>query len=86
MEELVKEFFILLLFLISGVMGTFLATDLFIFFLFYEVVVIPIYLLVIIFGSSKRVTKEYAGMKLTIYLLIGSAFLLVGLIALFVKG
>ncbi len=85
-EERVKEFFVLLLLLISGVMGTFLATDLFIFFLFYEVVVIPIYLLVIIFGSSKRVTKEYAGMKLTIYLLIGSAFLLVGLIALFIKG
>ncbi len=85
-QERVKEFFALLLLLISGVMGTFVATDLFIFFLFYEVVVIPIYLLVIMFGSSKRVTKEYAGMKLTIYLLIGSAFLLVGLIALFVKG
>lgn len=85
-RERVKEFFALLLLLISGVMGTFVATDLFIFFLFYEVVVIPIYLLVIMFGSSKRVTKEYAGMKLTIYLLIGSAFLLVGLIALFVKG
>ncbi|MFA7077556.1 MAG: NADH-quinone oxidoreductase subunit M [Syntrophomonas sp.] len=85
-EDRVKEFFTLLLLLISGVMGTFVATDLFIFFLFYEVVVIPIYLLVIMFGSSKRVTKEYAGMKLTIYLLIGSAFLLVGLIALFVKA
>lgn len=85
-QERVKEFFVLLLILISGVVGTFLATDLFIFFLFYEVVVIPIYLLVIMHGSSKRVTKEYAGMKLTIYLLIGSAFLLVGLIALFIQG
>jgi NADH-quinone oxidoreductase subunit M len=85
-EERVKEFFALLLLLITGVMGTFVTTDLFIFFLFYEVVVIPIYLLVIMFGSSKRVTKEYAGMKLTIYLLIGSAFLLVGLIALFIKS
>ncbi len=82
----VKEYFALLLILITGVMGTFITTDLFIFFLFYEVVVIPIYLLVIMFGSSKRVTKEYAGMKLTIYLLIGSAFLLVGLIALFIKA
>jgi len=85
-NDRVKEFFSLLLILITGVMGTFSATDLFIFFLFYEVVVIPIYLLVIMFGSSKRVTKEYAGMKLTIYLLIGSAFLLVGLIALFVQS
>ena len=67
-NDRVKEFFSLLLLQITGVMGTFLATDLFIFFLFYEVVVIPIYLLVIMFGSSKRVTKEYAGMKLTIYL------------------
>ena len=80
-----KEFFILLLMLIAGVMGTFIAHDLFIFLLFYEVVVIPIYVLVIIWGSSKRVTKEYAGMKLTIYLLIGSGFLLVGVIALYMK-
>ncbi len=81
-----KEFFILLLVLIAGVMGTFIAQDLFIFLLFYEVVVIPIYIMVIIWGSSKRVTKEYAGMKLTIYLLIGSAFLLAAVIATFVKA
>lgn len=81
-----KEFFVLLMVLITGVMGTFLAKDLFIFFLFYEVVVIPIYIMVIIWGSSKRVTKEYAGMKLTIYLLLGSAFLLVGMVALYLKA
>ena len=81
-----KEFFILLCLLIAGVMGTFLAQDLFIFLLFYEVVVIPIYIMVVIWGSSKRVTKEYAGMKLTIYLLVGSAFMLVGVIALYVKS
>lgn len=80
-----REFFILLLLLITGVMGTFIAHDLFIFLLFYEVVVIPIYILVIIWGSSKRVTKEYAGMKLTIYLLIAGAFMLGAVIALFVK-
>jgi len=80
-----KDFFILLCLLIAGVMGTFVAQDLFIFLLFYEVVVIPIYIMVIIWGSTKRVTKEYAGMKLTIYLLIGSAFLLAGVIALFMK-
>ncbi len=86
MEKRVKEYFILLLILIAGVMGTFIARDLFIFFLFYEIVVIPIYIMVIIWGSSKRVTKEYAGMKLTIYLLIGSAFLLVGMIALYLTA
>jgi NADH-quinone oxidoreductase subunit M len=86
MELRAKEFFVLLLILITGVMGTFIARDLFIFFLFYEIVFIPIYIMVIIWGSSKRVTKEYAGMKLTIYLLIGSAFLLVGLIALYLAA
>ena len=85
-KERAKELMILLLLLIAGVMGTFIAQNLFIFLLFYEVVVIPIYIMVIIWGSSKRVTKEYAGMKLTIYLLIGSAFLLVGVMAIFAKA
>lgn len=81
-----KEFFILLLILIAGVIGTFITRDLFIFLLFYELVVIPIYIMVIIWGSSKRVSKEYAGMKLTIYLLIGSAFMLVGVVALYLNA
>ena len=85
-KERVKEFYVLLLILITGVMGTFVARDLFIFLLFYEVVIIPIYIMVIIWGSTKRVTKEYAGMKLTIYLLIGSAFLLAGIMALYVNA
>ena len=82
-EERPKEFFILFLLLVAGVAGTFVARDLFLFLLFYEVVVIPIYIMIIIWGSSKRVTKEYAGMKLTIYLLLGSAFLLAGIFMLY---
>lgn len=88
-EKRAKEFYILLLILIAGVMGTFIARDLFIFFLFYEVVVIPIYIMVLIWGSgskTKDVTKEYAGMKLTIYLLIGSAFLLAAVIWMYVEA
>ncbi|MDT3697897.1 MAG: NADH-quinone oxidoreductase subunit M [Thermincola sp.] len=88
-EKRAKEFYILLLILIAGVIGTFVARDLFIFFLFYEVVVIPIYIMVIIWGSgskTKAVTKEYAGMKLTIYLLIGSAFLLAAMIWMYVSA
>ncbi len=81
-----KEFYILLMILIAGVTGTFIATDLFIFLLCYEVVVIPIYIMVIIWGSTKRVSKEYAGMKLTIYLLMGSAFMLVGVVALYLMA
>lgn len=85
-DKRVKDFFVLLLILITGVMGTFIATDLFIFFLCYEIVVIPIYIMVIIWGSDKRVSKEYAGMKLTIYLLIGSAFMLVAMVALYLNA
>ncbi|PKM82642.1 MAG: NADH-quinone oxidoreductase subunit M [Firmicutes bacterium HGW-Firmicutes-14] len=88
-EKRAKEFYILLLILITGVMGTFVARDLFIFFLFYEVVVIPIYIMVIIWGSgskTKAVTKEYAGMKLTIFLLIGSAFLLAAMIWMYMEA
>lgn len=81
-----KEFYILLMILIAGVTGTFIARDLFIFLLCYEVVVIPIYIMVIIWGSTKRVSKEYAGMKLTIYLLMGSAFMLVGVVALYLQA
>ncbi len=81
-----KEFYILLMILIAGVTGTFIARDLFIFLLCYEVVVIPIYIMVIIWGSTKRVSKEYSGMKLTIYLLMGSAFMLVGVVALYLQA
>lgn len=85
-EKRMKEFFILLLVLIAGVTGTFIARDLFIFLLCYEVVVIPIYIMVLIWGSTKRVAKEYAGMKLTIFLLMGSAFMLVGVVALYLTA
>ena len=85
-EERPKEFFILFLLLVAGVAGTFVARDLFLFLLFYEVVVIPIYIMIILWGSSKRVTKEYAGMKLTIYLLLGSAFLLAGIFMLYLAA
>lgn len=85
-EKRTKEFFILLLILIAGVAGTFIARDLFIFLLCYELVVIPIYIMVLIWGSTKRVAKEYAGMKLTIYLLMGSAFMLVGVVALYLNA
>ena len=85
-EDRAKEFFFLLLTLLTGLTGTFVTRDLMIFFIFFEVVVIPIYLMIIMWGSTRQFTKEYAGMKLTIYLLIGSAILLVGCISMFVKA
>ncbi|OIQ59844.1 NAD(P)H-quinone oxidoreductase chain 4 1 [Moorella thermoacetica] len=80
MTQRVKEFFIFLLMLVTGVFGVFISRDLFFFYLFFEVAVIPMYLLIGIWGSTR---KEYAAMKLTLYLLVGSAFALIGIIALF---
>lgn len=85
-EKRTKEFFILLLLMISGVMGTFVAQDIFIFLLCYEAIIIPLYILVIVWGSTKRVPKEYAGLKLTLYLLIGSGFMLVGIVYIYLTA
>jgi NADH-quinone oxidoreductase subunit M len=70
-----KEFFALLLVLVTGVFGVFLSFDLFLFFMFYELAVLPMYLLIGVWGTGP---KEYAAMKLTLMLLVGSAFILVG--------
>ncbi|WP_366921649.1 NADH-quinone oxidoreductase subunit M [Metallumcola ferriviriculae] len=80
MHNRVKEFFVFLLTLVAGVFGVFVTRDLFFFYLFFEVAVIPMYILIGVWGSTR---KEYAAMKLTLYLLVGSAFALIGIIALF---
>ena len=94
-----KDFYILLLTLVAGVFGVFVSLDLFVFFLFYEIAVLPMYLLIGIWGSTMEVPtrgplafalrrldvggREYAAMKLTLMLLIGSAFILVGILAMY---
>jgi len=77
---LTKEFFITLILLSSGVFGFFISLDLFTMFLFYEVAVIPMYLLIGLWGSGP---KEYSAMKLTLMLMGGSALLLVGLLGIY---
>jgi NADH-quinone oxidoreductase subunit M len=79
-ENLTKEFFISLILLSSGVFGFFISLDLFTMFLFYEVAVIPMYLLIGIWGSGP---KEYSAMKLTLMLMGGSALLLVGILGIY---
>lgn len=79
-ERRAKEFFALLLILVSGVFGVFASVDLFLFFVFYELAVLPMYLLIGIWGTGP---KEYAAMKLTLMLMMGSAFILVGFLALY---
>lgn len=93
-----REFYVLLLVLASGVFGVFVSLDLFVLFLFYEIAVLPMYLLIGIWGSTKRVPprgpfaavfrhydvggREYAAMKLTLMLLGGSALILVAIVAM----
>ncbi|MFA5418917.1 MAG: NADH-quinone oxidoreductase subunit M, partial [Bacteroidales bacterium] len=72
--------FISLILLSSGVFGFFISVDLFTMFLYYEVAVIPMYLLIGIWGSGP---KEYSAMKLTLMLMGGSALLLVGLLGIY---
>ncbi|MEI6346435.1 MAG: NADH-quinone oxidoreductase subunit M [Bacteroidota bacterium] len=79
-DFLSREFFISLILLSTGVFGFFISLDLFTMFLFYEVAVIPMYLLIGIWGSGK---KEYSAMKLTLMLMGGSALLLVGLLGIY---
>jgi NADH-quinone oxidoreductase subunit M len=80
MEYLPREFFISLILLSSGVFGFFISIDLFTMFLFYELAVIPMYLLIGIWGSGP---KEYSAMKLTLMLMGASALLLVGVLGIY---
>jgi NADH-quinone oxidoreductase subunit M len=79
-EQRTKEYWVLLLLLTTGVYGVFVALDLFLFFVFYELAVLPMYLLIGIWGSTR---KEYGAMKLTLFLMAGSALVIVGMMALY---
>lgn len=74
-----KEFFALLIFLGTGAFGFFISLDLFTMFFFFELAVIPKYLLIAIWGSGK---KEYASMKLVLMLMGGSSLVLAGVLML----
>ena len=80
MNMLQKEYFMLFCLLSTGVFGFFISVDLFTMFMFYEVALIPMYLLIGVWGSGR---KEYAAMKLTLMLMGGSAFLLVGILGIY---
>ncbi len=91
-KERAKEYYIFYLLLITGVFGVFLSLDLFFFYFFYEMAVIPMYPLIGIWGSDVkeqgvvRFSKEYATMKLTIYLTLGAVVALTGLLWLYVSS
>ena len=80
-EHRAKEFFAFYLALIGGVYGVFLSFDLFLLFVFYEIAIVPKYFIIAIWGSTR---KEYGAMKLALYSFVGSAMVLVALIAAYV--
>ncbi len=77
-EERPNEFFFWLLLVVGGSYGVFLSADLFLFFVFYELVIVPKYFLIAIWGSTN---KEYGAMKLTLYSFLGGALVFLGILA-----
>ena len=75
-----KEYFLWFTLLSTGVFGFFISTDMFTMFMFYEVALIPMYLLIGVWGTGD---KEYAAMKLTLMLMGGSALLIIGILAIY---
>ncbi len=86
-----KDYFILFLVLVSGVFGVFASLDLFFWFFFYELAVLPMYLLIGVWGASSVFPtfvrpKEYGAIKLTMYLVAASVPIFIGIFAVFVEG
>ncbi|MBZ5541701.1 MAG: NADH-quinone oxidoreductase subunit M [Acidobacteriia bacterium] len=79
-QHRVKEFFVMLLLLEVGVVGVFLSLDLFLFFLFWEVMLLPMYFLIGIWGHERRI---YAAVKFVLYTMAGSILMLVGIVWLY---
>ncbi len=79
-EDRTREFFAFFMLLVAGVFGVFVSLDLFLLLFFYEFSIFPMYILIATWGSTR---KEYAAMKLTLYLLIGSIIALVGVLAIY---
>ncbi len=78
-----NEFFFWLLLVVAGSYGVFLSADLFLFFVFYELVIVPKYFLIAIWGSTN---KEYGAMKLTLYSFLGGALVFIGILVAYVTA
>ncbi|MFM7411097.1 MAG: NuoM family protein [Actinomycetota bacterium] len=77
-----KAFFMLMLVLQTGMAGTFIAQDLILFFVFFELVLLPMYFMIGVWGGENR---QYASLKFFLYTMFGSALMLVAFLALFFK-
>jgi NADH-quinone oxidoreductase subunit M len=78
--ERLKEYYIFLLVLQTGMLGAFMALDFLLFFLFWEVMLVPMYFLIGIWGSANRL---YSAIKFFLYTLVGSVVMLLGILALY---
>ncbi|MFY9588610.1 MAG: NADH-quinone oxidoreductase subunit M [Actinomycetota bacterium] len=78
-----KGFFALILLLETGMAGTFVALDLVLFFIFWELVLVPMYFLIAVWGSER---KEYSAIKFFLYTLFGSVFMLLGFLAMYFRS
>ena len=86
-----KDYLVLLNLLVGGVYGTFASLDLFFLFFFYEIAVLPMYLLIAYWGSSTSFRdfsrlKEYSAMKLVLFLVAGSVLIWIAIVAMFVES
>src|SRR3989344_7432698 len=77
-EKRVKEYFFWVLVLETGMLGVFVALDFFLFYIFWEVMLVPMYFLIGIWGGPQ---KEYAAIKFFLYTLFGSIFMLISILA-----
>jgi len=82
-EHRQNEFFFWLLLVVAGCYGVFLSANLFLLFVFYELVIVPKYFLIAIFGSKN---KEYGAMKLTLYSFFGGMFVFIGILVAYVTA
>jgi NADH-quinone oxidoreductase subunit M len=82
-HERIKGFFALVLLLETGMAGTFTSLDLVLFFVFWEMVLVPMYFIIAIWGSER---KEYSAIKFFLYTLFGSVFMLLGFLAMYFKS
>lgn len=79
-HDRLKEYFIFMLLLETGMIGVFASLDLFLFYVFWEVMLIPMYFLIGVWGGERRI---YAAMKFVLYTMVGSVLMLVAIIALY---
>ena len=83
-KEREKEFYILLLVMTGGILGAFASLDLFFFYFFHELALVPTFIMIGVWGRGEQ--KNYATFQITLYLSIGALIALVGLIALYVQA